>query len=276
MSTTVLTQKSRLHGISLFLSASIPTAARADEYERIPEAPLQIEEAVMCIARAIFMEGGTLVFGAHPSISPLVARVIDDYYLPASAEELQRDTDRENQAIQWKNPSLVIYQSRVWREYWAEPTERLARHPLVQVKWTDIVGDERIDLTIENAPLAPDSMAKMRVAMLNDTSPEAMIAIGGMKGVLDEAQLFAMHRPGKPIFTLATTGGAAALLARQKNPNTVRVMDAEAMNLVRKFWENQEDREMQKRFSDSDSRRLYVPYALVAQQIVAEIVKNCG
>ncbi len=277
MSTTVLTPKSRLHGISLFLSASIPTAARADEYERIPEAPLQIEEAVMCIARAIFMEGGTLVFGAHPSISPLVARVIDDYYLPAPAEERQRDTDRENQAIQWKNPSLVIYQSLVWKEYWAEATERLARHPLVQMKWTDIVGDERIDLTIKNAALAPNSMEKMRIAMLNDTSPEAMIAIGGMKGVLDEAKLFAMHRQGKPIFTLETTGGAAALLARpQQSLGTVRVMDAEAMNLVRKFWESQEDRDLQKRFSESGSRRLYVPYAFVAQQIVAEIINNRG
>jgi hypothetical protein len=276
MSTPQLTSKSRLHGISIFLSASVPTPERSNEYERIPEAPLQIEEAVMCVARAIFMEGGTLVFGAHPSISPLVARVIDHYYLPAPAEELPRDSERENQPIRWKNPSLVIYQSNVWKQYWAEATERLTRHPLVRVEWTEVVDGETVDLAVKDRPQAPKSMEKMRVTMLKETFPVAMIAIGGMKGVLDEAKLFAKHRQGKPIFTLATTGGAAALLPQQQDLDCVRVMDTEAMELVRQFWKHQEEAETRQRFGEPDSRQLYVPYAFVAQQIVSEIVKNCS
>jgi hypothetical protein len=77
-----------------------------------------------------------------------------------------------------------------------------------------------------------------------------MIAIGGMKGVLDEAQLFA-DLPGRPVFALATTGGAAALLpTRRRYQYRLRVMDVEAEGLVRKCWEHQEEHGARKRFAE--------------------------
>ncbi len=231
-----LDPKCRLHGASIFLSASVPTPERRDEYERIPEAPIQVEEAVVCIARAIFMEGGTLVFGGHPSISPLVARVIEHYYLPAPAEEVEPRSDHRERGVEWRNPSLVIYQSQVWKRHWADATQRLARNPLVSLKWTRASRGEKVDPDVWNRPQAPLSMERMRKSMIAETSPIAMVVIGGMKGVLDEAQVFAELRPGRPIFTLATTGGAAALLARQeRDANSVRVMDLEAKHLVQQF-----------------------------------------
>jgi len=270
-----LTPRYRLHGVSIFLSASVPTPERREEYERIPEAPLRIEEAVVCIARAIFMEGGTLVFGGHPSISPLVARVVDHYYLPAPAEKTHRGGDRESHDVQWKNPSLVIYQSRVWEKHWAETTERLARHPLVRIEWTKGVDGESVDPAVKDRPQAPRSMKKMREEMVENTSPIAMIAIGGMKGVLDEAQIFADLRPRKPIFALATTGGAAAMLSRREEyRDRVQVTDIDAEDLVRKFWKQQEGDQAPDRIGEEDRRKFYVPYAFVAQRIVAQIVKN--
>jgi hypothetical protein len=274
MLTPQLESQNRLHGFSIFLSASIPTAERKDEYERIPEAPLRIEEAVMSVARAIFMEGGTLVFGGHPSISPLVARVMDYYCLPPSAEELPRGIDRSGLHVHWKNPSLVVFQSRVWEEYWAEATTRLTKHPFVQVHWTKKEPEEYIDLAIKDRPQAPKSMARMRKEMIEKTSPVAMIAIGGMKGVLDEAKIFATLRPKQAIFSLATTGGAAALLAKQEYGKSVQVVDADAEQLVQEFWQLQMEQNLPKLMFDMEKREYYIPYAFIAQRIVSYLLKK--
>ncbi len=277
MATPQLPSNCRLHGKNIFLSASIPTIERGKEFHRIPEAPLRIEEAVICVARAIFMEGGTLTFGAHPSISPLIARVIDHYYLPAPAEEVNTGIDREHHDLRWRNPSLTIYQSRVWQEHWVEATKRLTRHPLVKVVWTEKEGGEFINMEILDQPQAPKSINIMRKAMIKQSAPVAMVAIGGMDGVLDEAQLFAELRPGKPIFTLGTTGGAAALLSNESSLNDcLRIVDTEAEGLVRKFWKQQDTRKGFQRFGDEENQNLYVPYALVAQQIVAAVLGNSG
>lgn len=278
-----LIPEGRLHGVSIFLSASVPAPERAHEYERIPEAPLRIEEAVIAIARAIFLEGGTLVFGAHPSISPLVARVIDHYYLPAPAEPMPGTADKESPHRPWQNPSLLIYQSRVWEPYWAEATERLTRHHLVKFKWIDAVPGESIDLSVKDRAQAPESMEKMRRAMIQETSPVAMIAIGGMKGVLDEARIFAELRPGKPIYAFTTTGGATALLPRRAEyANRLRVPDQGAEDLVRKFWYQQEEfvrnerlaAEQRPQEGAESARQFYIPYSFVARQTVAEIITH--
>jgi hypothetical protein len=287
MSTPQLKPQSRLHGRSVFLSASVPTVERRDEYERIEEAPLRIDEAVVCVARAIFIEGGTLVFGAHPSISPLVARVVENYFMPAPAEEIEKRPERDEAEVSWKNPSVVIYQSRVWEPLWAEATQQLTRHPLVHVEWTQADPTETVDPKIKDRSQAPKSMDRMRKTMIGDTAPVAMIAIGGMKGVLDEAALFHELRPRLPIFALGTTGGAAAILARSKNYRNVRAIDLEAADLVRSFWEEQDqlvekserpDEKFERRADipkhPLEPRQFYVPYAMVAQQIVAQIVEN--
>ena len=93
-------------------------------------------------------------------------------------------------------------------------------------------------------------------------------------------KIFMELRPGVPIFTLATTGGAAAMLSR--NPeyqDRVRAMDLEAENLVRSFWEEQEGSAHKEPRRDdsanaSERRKFYVPYAMVAQQIVAQIIEH--
>jgi hypothetical protein len=266
---------SRLYGSSVFLSASVPTPERRDEYERISEAPLRIEEAVVCVARAVFIEGGTLVFGAHPSISPLVARVTDHYHLPAPAEKTHQKREPDDPGTEWRNPSLVMYQSRVWSEWWAEDSQHLTQHPLTSLRWVDAADGESIDPKIKDRPQAPKSMEKMRIAMIKDTAPLAMIAIGGMKGVLNEAELFREIWPERPIFALATTGGAAAMLAQRSGlKDSVRVIDHDAQNLVRKFWASQGESKKQDRFGVGEEREFYVPYAFVAQQIVAQIVEE--
>lgn len=266
-----LTAKTRLQGKAVFLSASVPSPERRNEYERIPEAPVRIEEAVACIARAIFVEGGTLVLGAHPSISPLVARVVDDYYLPAPAEDMGRSQEQPR----WRNPSVVIYQTEVWKPFWSEATAQLTRHPLVTLRWTEAAEGETVDPNIKDRAQAPKSLSRMRNAMIRETLPVAMVAIGGMKGVIDEAHLFAESLPGNPIFTYVTTGGAAALLSqRLANSSQVVVVDNEAESLVRQFWQTQKRDSDDNRTVQRSEREFYIPYALVAQQVVARILQG--
>ena len=284
-----LKPRSRLHGRSIFLSASVPTPERADEYERIEEAPIRIEEAVLSIARAVFVEGGTLVFGAHPSISPLVAQVVDDYYVPAPGERIDKRGEMETR---WKNPSVIIYQSEVWKRYWAEITEQLSRRPLVELRWVEADPNEHIDLKVKDRSQAPYSMKDMRMTMIRDTSPIAMIAIGGMKGVLEEAEIFKKYFPDRPVFTLATTGGAAAVLAHNtQHWEGVTVIDLEAESLVRAFWEQQKNQDFETslekggkhgdlqrgkhgEFQREPTRKFYIPYAFVAQQLIARLVDD--
>jgi hypothetical protein len=205
--------------------------------------------------------------------------VADHYYLPAPAEKVE-GKHLPDPELDWRNPSVVIYQSRVWEPYWAETTEQLTRHPLVRIRWIEGEPGEKIDPKIKDRPQAPASLQRMREAMIKETSPRAMIAVGGMRGVLDEAALFAELRPGVPIFVLATTGGAAALLAEDRSfSNIVRTVDAEAGALVRKFWEQQEP-EPAKRlnrneaFAQPEGREFYVPYAFIAQQIADVIAEH--
>ena len=86
----------RLRGTTVFLSASVPDRPG---FERVPNAPFVIEQAVVSLARAVFAENGKIVFGAHPSISPLVASVAAEYHLPGAPEQ-----DR----------SVIIYQSHAF------------------------------------------------------------------------------------------------------------------------------------------------------------------
>lgn len=262
--------RSRLHGVRIFLSGSVPTLDRADEYDRIPGAPLHIEEAVICIARAIFIEGGTLVFGGHPSISPLVARVIQDYNIPSPAEATNVEI-KEQQGMVWKNPRIEIHQSKVYEQFLVKDTEYLLRQPLVDVRWSEAVEGEFVDPMIKGKPRTEKSLLAMRRAMMSPSPPAAMIAVGGMKGVVDEVDLFREFAPKRPVYLLGTTGGATGMLAkRMVDERNVRLPDSDALDLVKRFWAEQRKKDVEGEYSKE--REYYVPYGFIAQRMVEEII----
>lgn len=75
-----------LAGRAVFLSASVPSGDGANQYRRIPQAFARIEEAALRVAGAVFNAGGTLVFGGHPSISPLIGYLCEQYQPLVEAE----------------------------------------------------------------------------------------------------------------------------------------------------------------------------------------------
>ena len=270
-----------LSGKVIFLSASVPSIERSEKYRRIENAAVSIEEAVLAVTRAVFSAGGRLVFGAHPSISPLVASVIGEYIVPEAAEPQKKDRG------DFKEPegraNVFMYQSKAWAELWAERSRELAERPQVHVRWTDAVPGEKVDFETLAKPQVPESMKKMRFQMISETAPVAMVAIGGMDGVEEEVKLFTELCPGKPVFVFTTTGGAAGIIAERRKAfkSPILVVDETSLDDVKKFWNIREDRDARSSKKQDVGEvtsspiyregRYYVPYSFLAQQIIAQI-----
>lgn len=141
-----------LSGRKIFLSASFPHGPRGERFP--PAQPSAIADAVTSVVRAVFEADGRLVFGGHPTISPLVLLVAREY---------------------GRRDAVDIYQTRSYEDIVPEETKRLAKG-YGALHWTDNVGEE--------------SLALMRETMLRDR-PRAGVFIGGMEGVVDEFALLA-------------------------------------------------------------------------------------
>jgi hypothetical protein len=107
--------------------------------------------------------------------------------------------------------------------------------------------------------------------MISDPSITAMVAIGGMEGVLDEARLFENAKRG-PIFVLATTGGASALLAGPRINVKITVPDVRVEVLDHEYIHLPAPRLVG---PDGESRRVplrFTPYPLLMQEMLERFV----
>jgi hypothetical protein len=132
--------------------------------------PLLIREAVLALV-AVTVRKRELVFGGHPAISPLVEH---------AARTLG---GLEN---------VFIYQSR-----WFEDII-----PEVAKKFKNLVWTER-------GSSREESLRIMREEMIGSRPFCAAVFIGGMEGILEECSIFKALHPGKPVFPVASTLGAA-------------------------------------------------------------------
>jgi hypothetical protein len=245
-----LPEHGQLVGREIFLSASVPARDRAERYHIIPNAQEDIERAVISVARAIFVEGGALVFGGHPSISPLVSLVAGEYF-PARPE---------------RNPEtrpVIIYQLDVFRRLRTLPltTEGLETSGRAAIVWEHVSHKEQERPHRPGTPRYWEPLTRMRDAMLSRPRLVAMIAMGGMEGVEQELDIFAHHHPGRPVFVLAHTGGAAAIIARQRDERKagkdIDVVDARVLGNF-----------------DRATPLRYAPYPVIAQEIVRALGKG--
>jgi hypothetical protein len=176
---------SGLRGRAVFLSASIPNSSRWDG----PFDPLEITDAVVACARAVWNAGGLIVTAAHPTIAPLL------WYTASEIEP--RD-----------HPIVIIYQSEVFAGSLPEATVRFEAHAVARVIRVPAAAGE----SIPDPVFAPRSLADLRIRMLTTESPVAAIFIGGMAGIAQEEELFAQLHPLAPRFAFGAPGGAAASL----------------------------------------------------------------
>ena len=207
-------------GDLVFLSASVPTREgwRENAY------PAEIEEAIVSVARAVFARRGRLLFGGHPSVSPLISSVAGEYVPPAPGRP---DSARP----------VITFQSDYFKG--CQPDETWTMHEMgwASIAWTPTTRPDAIGQgCLEKAPPGAAaerqaSLTRMRSWMLlGHGTPDAvktrhglkpprmMIAIGGMEGVRDEATIFLRQRlqwgvqPLPRVYVVRSGGGAAARL----------------------------------------------------------------
>lgn len=194
----------------VFLSASVPPPQRAPEFQRVQNAQVEIEQATIALARAVLSRGGTLVLGAHPSISPLIAHVAGEFVAPAPDPAGRRRGADEG-------PAVIVHQVSAFRDELPAATRHLEQMGLARFVWHDPVqGDQRGGPGDRPYPL---SVAAMRAVMLRGPF-DAMVCIGGMEGVLEEARMLREITRTCPVLAMAHTGGAASVLAQTDNYRT--------------------------------------------------------
>jgi hypothetical protein len=199
----------------VFLSASVPypkkDVPRNAEHVKTAD-PIAIRDAVMALLEVV-LPHTELYFGGHPAITPMVRRVAERRELLGKVKNYQSQWfldkfPKDNEAF----PHLII-----------TPSGR----------------------TLD------DSLVTMRTRMLKMLRPKdveeappkgkfvAAFFIGGMKGVLDEYQMFRdIHGPAPPCFPVGTTGGAALdLLNDRVAPESAHTRLATDTNYVPLFRE---------------------------------------
>ena len=102
-----------LHGAPVFLSASFPSGERGARFT--PYDPSGIADAVSAFSRAILGSNGTLAFGGHPTITPLVLMI---------SRELR------------VKKSVTVFQSRWFEEMRLPEVDEIEKEELGVVRWT--------------------------------------------------------------------------------------------------------------------------------------------
>jgi len=168
-----------LNSAPVFLSASFPSGERGEPFK--PYDPSAISAAVTAIARAVLLAGGRLVFGAHPTISPLVLIVAGEFN---------------------RGDSVEIYQSEFFRDQIPEETMRLVDLGLGRMHMVEA------DPSGERDP----SLERMRRTMLAEQPVIAGVFVGGMEGIHDEHRVLVEERPQAARLPVTAPGGAARTL----------------------------------------------------------------
>lgn len=160
----------------IFLSASVPEADPERGAFHETANPFLIQFAVrelvtVCLGRR------RIVWGGHPSITPMVYAVCQDFGIAVDAP-------------------VLLYQSQHFAKRY--PAENRFFHTNV----VDEVEGDRVR-----------SLTAMREAMISRPEIEAGVFIGGMEGILEEHALFQKLHRNAPMLALRSPGGAAAELA---------------------------------------------------------------
>jgi hypothetical protein len=182
----------------IFLSASVPEHGRGDFYESAD--PFLIQFAVrelitVCLGRR------RIVWGGHPSITPMVHAVCKDFGMEFA-------------------PPVLLYQSRFFEKRFPEDNKYFE---------TILVDAVEGDL--------PSSLIELRKTMLSRPI-ETAVFIGGMEGIFQEYEIFqGLHGPNADVLALGAPGGAARQLAQSKLSNEQFDRDLDRIDFARLFQE---------------------------------------
>lgn len=170
----------------IFLSASIPLADRDTKYFDTAD-NTAIRDAVIALAR-IVLPKAELVWGGHPSITPLIKLVLEKQKLKVEDH-------------------VTLYQSNFFAKFFPPENEYMEK-----IIRTDALENREFSLQL------------MREEMIVKNDFCAAIFIGGMEGVEDEYKLFNEAHPNVPVFPIASTGAASRILYFKDNFTNERLL----------------------------------------------------
>lgn len=160
--------------LNIFLSASIPMPDRDPKYIGTADV-IAIRDAVLALT-TVLLPKYRLVWGGHPSITALIAHVLNH-------------SDKE------ASEHVTLYQSKYFEKYFPLENESVA-HIIIT---PDLGNKEK-------------SLDEMRKQMIQGNHFEAAFFIGGMEGVEIEHTMFTSSHPEAKVFPVASTGAAAKLI----------------------------------------------------------------
>ncbi|MBY0225829.1 MAG: hypothetical protein K2Q28_08490 [Hyphomicrobium sp.] len=162
---------------AVFLSASVPDNSSENFVGEGDSAAI-----AAAVSGLLYVTLGRrkLVWGGHPAITPMVW---------AFCESMEVDYGA------W----VKLFQSDLFEDDFPEEN----------AFFKNVTLTKRSPLGLEK------SLEIMREQMISETALEAAVFIGGMKGVLVEYKMIREYAPSIKILPLATTGGAASLIALQ-------------------------------------------------------------
>lgn len=185
----------------IFLSASIPYPERDKKYYDTADI-LAIRDAVRGLATVVIPKNH-LVWGGHPSITPLIRFVMDR--MSVNVKE-----------------HVTLYQSLYFEKFF--PEDNFAFERIIQTEKTD---DKNQSILI------------MRKRMFAENNFKIGIFIGGMEGIEDEFELFSNANPKAITLPIASTGAAAKIVfnkyKHEKNFDDRLLTDYAYMALFRDF-----------------------------------------
>jgi SLOG cluster3 family len=162
---------------AIFLSASVPDPNRFPHYAETADA-VAISAAVSALVH-VALGRRMLIWGGHPAITPMI-------WVVAKAMNLKYG--------EW----VKLYQSRFFEDRYPEDNKNFEN-----VVFTDpIRGDQE------------ESLLVMRRKMFKENSFRAGVFIGGMKGIIDEFNLFRDMQSKARLIPVVSTGGAVLELAQ--------------------------------------------------------------
>lgn len=162
----------------MLLSASFPSGERASDVQPFDAA--SIADAVTAVVRAVLISGGKLLFGGHPTITPLVLLIGSELGVRHAVD---------------------VFQSEWFREEVTDETVALVKSGVGKIHWTSQMSTRE------------ESLELMRSRMFSFVRPMAAVFIGGMSGMHDEYLRFGEVCPGVPRLPLFGPGGAAAQMS---------------------------------------------------------------
>lgn len=188
---------------NIFLSASIPLPERDPKYIDTADI-IAIRDAVIALTTVV-LPHHRLIWGGHPSITPLIYYVMD---------RLELDIQEH----------VTLYQSKLFERFFPEDNNKFNN-----VKLTEAVENNR-----------DKSLLHMRERMLSENDFAAAVFIGGMEGVKEEYNMFRDKHPKVGVvLPIASTGAATKIIFDTILPDEFKnerfVKDYGYMSLFQKY-----------------------------------------